>query len=71
MSHNVNDIRIIIYNISGVYITMIEKYLHSSVYLGKRTKKLVDKYAAEHEMTRSSVIKLAVNEFFKEVGFTG
>ena len=69
MSQYVNNIHITIYNTYGVHISMKEEYLHSSVYLGKRTKRLLDTYAAEHEMTRSSVIKLAVNEFFKKVEF--
>jgi len=39
---------------------------HSSVYLGKKTKQLVDDYAKENEISRSAVIKLAIIHFFKE-----
>lgn len=39
---------------------------HSSVYLGNKTKKLVEKYAKENEISKSAVIKLAITKFFKE-----
>ncbi len=43
---------------------MNEKYNHYSVYLGKKTKDKIEKYAKDHDLSRSSAIKLMVNEFF-------
>jgi len=47
---------------------MIKKLKHSSVYLGDKTKRLVDNYAKEHDISRSATIKIAVNEFFMNKG---
>jgi predicted transcriptional regulator len=40
---------------------------HSSVYLGDKTKKLVEKYAEKNEISKSAVIKLAITKFFQEL----
>ena len=40
---------------------------HVCIYLGKRTRKKIDKYAYENDISRSAVIKLAVNHFLKEI----
>lgn len=34
------------------------------IHLDQKTKNLIDEYAEEHSLSRSSVIKLSVNEFF-------
>lgn len=40
----------------------------TSVTLDKKTKELCDKYGKEHSISRSAVIRLAVNEFFIKLG---
>ena len=47
---------------------MKEKWKHASVYLGYKTKKLIDDYAIDHDISRSCVIKLAVHNFLKKGG---
>lgn len=39
----------------------------TSVYLGKKTRIILDKYAEENDISRSAVIKLAVHKFLREV----
>jgi len=64
MSQLENIIHVCIYDTFYVVNSMIEKYNHYSVYLGKKTKEKIDRYAKEHDLSRSSTIKLMVNEFF-------
>lgn len=44
---------------------MNNKQKPSSVYLGEKTKDLIDSYATKNDISRSAVIKLAVNEFLR------
>jgi len=57
-----------LYNSSGTIHSMIKENLHASIYLGRRTKKLIDKYAKENDISRSAVIKLAVHKFLRSGG---
>ena len=54
----------LLYNSYDIIKNMPDEQKHASIYLGKRTKKLIDDYAIEHDLTRSSVVKIAVHEFF-------
>jgi hypothetical protein len=38
-----------------------------SIYLDKRTKDIIERYAKNHSLSRSSVIKLIVNDFFMKL----
>ena len=41
---------------------------HVCIYLGEKTKGMIDKYASDNEISRSSVIRLAVHKFLKTGG---
>jgi len=51
-----------LYNTFDIHNSMTENK-HATIYLGHRTKKRIDNYAREHDISRSSVIKLAVHDF--------
>lgn len=43
---------------------------HVCFYLGRELRQKIERYASEHDISRSAVVKLAVHKFLKSEGGT-